>query len=320
VGFSIYLESKMSKAERKEGYVEKLNKLISSYNKVLIVGADNVGSHHMQQIRRSIRDKANLIMGKNTMVRRVIRTSHPQLQSLLPYIKGNVGFVFTDADLSDVRNQLLALRVSAPAKVGAVSPVDVIIPKGDTGLEPTQTAFLQALNIATKINKGQIQIINDKQILSVGDKVGNSEATLLSKLGIRPFSYGLSVQVIFDDGFIYKPDVLDITANDIFTKFSEGVSKVAQLSLQIGYPTLASVPHSFARAFKNILAIAVATDISFKQAEEIKNILENPEAFAAAASAFQEAPKHVEAPKEEAKPKEEENEESEGDKGFGLFD
>lgn len=310
-------------AERKEGYNKKLNDLLTSYNKILLVGADNVGSHHMQQIRRSIRANASLIMGKNTMVRRVIRNSHPELQSLLPHIRGNVGFVFTNGDLSEVRNQLLELRVAAPAKAGAISPVDVFIPKGDTGLEPTQTAFLQALNIATKINKGQIQIINDKQILTAGDKVGSSEATLLAKLGIKPFSYGLTVQVIYDEGFIYKPDILDITPSDILAKFSDGVSKIAQLSLQIGYPTLASIPHSFARAFKNVLAVAVATNVTFKQAEEIKNILENPEAFAAlaAASASQEAPRSVEAPKADDKPAaKEESEESEGDMGFGLFD
>jgi large subunit ribosomal protein LP0 len=258
------------------------------------------------------------------MVRRVIRNNHPELHSLLPYIKGNVGFVFTNSDLGEVRNQLLAQRVAAPAKAGAISPIDVVIPKGDTGLEPTQTAFLQALNIATKINKGQIQIINDKQILTAGDKVGSSEATLLQKLNIKPFSYGLSVQVIYDEGFIYKPDVLDITPSDVLAKFSDGVSKLAQLSLQIGYPTLASIPHSFARAFKNVLAIAVATDYTFKQAEEIKNILENPEAFAAAAAAsvVNEAPKAADASKESkaAEKEKSDEEESEGDRGFGLFD
>ena len=103
----------MSNTERKEGYIKKLTNLLSTYNKILLVGADNVGSHHMQQIRRSIRENANLLMGKNTMVRRVIRQSHPELQSLLPYVKGNVGFVFTNSDLSEVRNQLLAQRVSS---------------------------------------------------------------------------------------------------------------------------------------------------------------------------------------------------------------
>ena len=309
--------------ERKESYVKKLGGLLTTYNKILIVGADNVGSHHMQQIRRSIRANSELLMGKNTMVRRVIRNEFPDFHTILPHVRGNVGFVFTNADLAEVRDQLLALRVAAPAKAGAISPVDVTIPKGDTGLEPTQTAFLQALNIATKINKGQIQILNDKQILTAGEKVGNSEATLLQKLNIKPFSYGLSVQVIYDAGFIYKPDVLDITASDIIAKFAAGASKIASLSLQIGYPTVASVPHSITRAFKNCLAVAVATNYSFKQAEEIKSILENPEAYAAlaAAQSVSEAPKAAAAEvKEDAPAAKDESEESEGDMGFGLFD
>jgi len=309
--------------ERKESYIKKLGALLSTYNKILIVGADNVGSSHMQQIRRSIRGNSELLMGKNTMVRRVIRNEFPDFHSILPHVKGNVGFVFTNADLAEVRDQLLALRVAAPAKAGAISPVDVTIPKGDTGLEPTQTAFLQALNIATKINKGQIQILNDKQILTAGEKVGNSEATLLQKLNIKPFSYGLSVQVIYDAGFIYKPDVLDIGASDIIARFTAGATKIASLSLQIGFPTVASVPHSITRAFKNCLAVAIATNYSFKQAEEIKSILENPEAYAAlaAAQAVSEAPKAAAAEaKQDAPAAKDESEESEGDMGFGLFD
>lgn len=312
----------MSTTERKEAYIAKLCNLLNTYKQILLVGADNVGSSHMQQIRQTIRDKACLLMGKNTMIRRVIRASYPELHLLLPHIKGNVGFVFTNDDLRVVRDQLLALRVAAPAKAGAISPVDVIIPAGDTGLEPTQTAFLQALNIATKINKGQIQILNDKQILSTGEKVGSSEATLLQKLKIKPFSYGLTVQIIYEDGYLYKPYVLDVGAEDIIRRFTEGTTKLAQLALQIGYPTLSSIPHSFARAFKNLLAVAVATDYTFKQAEEIKNILENPEAFAAAAAASA-ATSVVETAKTETKeqPKaKEESEESEGDMGFGLFD
>jgi predicted fused transcriptional regulator/phosphomethylpyrimidine kinase len=54
-------------------------------------------------------------MGKNTMVRKVVRQqmeNNPNLAKLLPHIKGNVGFVFTKGDLKDVRTQLLSNRVS----------------------------------------------------------------------------------------------------------------------------------------------------------------------------------------------------------------
>ena len=37
------------------------------------MGADNVGSKQMQQIRMSLRGKAVVLMGKNTMMRKAIR-------------------------------------------------------------------------------------------------------------------------------------------------------------------------------------------------------------------------------------------------------
>jgi len=49
----------------------------------------------------------------------------------------------------------------------------------------------------------------------------------------------------------------------------QGVRNVSSISLAINYPTLASVPHSIINGFKNLLAIAVATDIDFAQAETV---------------------------------------------------
>lgn len=56
--------------------------------------------------------------------------------------------------------------------------------------------LLQALSIPTKINKGTVEIVSDVKLITAGDKVGASEATLLSKLGIKPFEYGLVIQKV----------------------------------------------------------------------------------------------------------------------------
>jgi len=318
----------MGSLERKGEYFEKLQKLLAKYDKILLVTADNVGSNHMQRIRKAVRGRAELLMGKNTMIRKAMRAyleTKPQLESIIPHIRENVGMVFTNGDLGEVRTLLEGLRVGAPAKVGSIAPCDVLIPKGDTGLEPTQTAFLQALNIATKINKGQIQIINDKQVITKGEKVGSSEATLLQKLGIFPFSYGLTVTFVYDDGFSYEPAILELSDNKILDEFAAGVKNVACVSLAIGFPTLASVPHSLANAYKNLLSISLATKYTFSRAKELKDLLENPEALAAAQSAAAAAPAAASAAAPAAaaapeKEKEEEKEESDEDMGFGLFD
>jgi len=315
-----------SKKARKATYFVKLRELLADYPKILIVGADNVGSSQMQKIRISLRGEAVVLMGKNTQVRKVIRedsAANKALETLLPLVKGNVGFVFTKGDLSKIRDKLLANKVGAPAKAGAIAPNDVNVPKGPTGLEPTQTSFLQALNIASKINKGQVEIINDVALMKKGDKVGSSEAALLAKLNIRPFSYGLSLLHVYDHGHVYEPSVLDIKDEDLLNRFREGVANVAGLSLALSYPTLASLPHALANAFKRVLSVAVETQINFPEVQKIKDYIANPSAFAVAAAPVAAAKEEKKDDKKKEEKKEEKVVEEEDDDdmfgGGGLF-
>jgi large subunit ribosomal protein LP0 len=305
----------------KANYFTRLVEYLDEYPKCFIVGADNVGSKQMQQIRIGLRGTAVVLMGKNTMMRKAIRghlENNPALEKLLSHIRGNVGFVFTNGDLSYVRGKLLENKVRAPARAGAIAIGDVIIPAQNTGLGPEKTSFFQALSIPTKIAKGSIEMISDVHILKPGDKVGPSEATLLNMLNISPFSYGLQVQMVYDSGSIFEPRILDIKPEDLRARFLEGVRNVAAVSLQIGYPTVASAPHSLVNGFKNLLAVAAVTEISFKEAETVKEFLKDPSKFAAVLAApAAAAPAKQAAKKEEKK---EESEEEDDDMGFGLFD
>jgi len=316
------------KSTWKSNYFLKLLNLLDEYPKFFIVGADNVGSNQMQQIRIALRGTAEVLMGKNTMMRKAIRghlDSNPALEKVLPHIVDNIGFVFTKADLVEVRDKLLSNKKPAAAKAGALAPIDVFVPAQNTGLGPEKTSFFQALQIATKITRGTIEILNEVHIIKKDEKVGASEATLLGMLNIHPFAYGLQILQVYDGGSIFHPSVLDITDEDIRAKFIEGAAIVTMTCLGIGYPTPASVPHMVSNAFRNLLAIAVETDYTFKEAEQIKDMIANPEKFAAIAApvAAAAAPAAAAAaPAEEAKPaaKEESDEESDDDMGFGLFD
>merc|ERR1711994_647396 len=122
-----------------------------------------------------------------------------------------------------------------------------------------------------KITKGTIEITNNVALIKAGDKVGMSEATLLNMLGISPFTYGLVVNKVYDSGSIFDPTIL------------AGIRNIAALCLKIGYPTVASVPHSIINGMKNCMALAAVTEITFKEAETMKAFLADPSAFAVAA-------------------------------------
>merc|ERR1711915_918154 len=169
--------------------------------------------------------------------------------------------------------------------------------------------------MGTKITKGTIEIIQDVHIIKKEDKVGASEATLLNMLKISPFTYGLIIQKVYDSGSVFSPEILDITDDDIKDMFMSGVRNVASVCLQIGYPTMASAPHSIANGMKNLLAVAAVTDITFKEAEQLKEFLADPSKFAAAAPVAAAAAEAAAAAKVE-----EEEEDEDDDMGFGLFD
>jgi large subunit ribosomal protein LP0 len=261
---------KSKRTIRKEGLKAKLDKYLQEYKNVLICTVDNVGSHQMQKVRISLRGKAVLLMGKNTIARKAIREhqeSNPALEALLPFVKGNIGFVFTNGDLNTVRKTVLENKVPAAAKQGSIAPIDVFVPPGPTGLDPGQTAFFQALNISTKIARGSIEIINQVHLVKVGEKVTASHVALLSKLNINPFFYGIKVTHVYESGSVYGSEVLDLTPEDLMSKFFAGVRKVAALSLAIGYPTAASLPHVLGGAFRKLLYISSATGYEFKEAK-----------------------------------------------------
>jgi len=305
----------------KELYFTKLKSLVEEYSSIFIVNVDNVGSNQMHQIRVALRGKGVVLMGKNTMVRRALRTilaELPQFERLLPHVRGNIGFVFTNSDLKEIRAIITANKVAAPARAGAMATVDVIIPGGNTGMEPGKTSFFQALRIPTKIARGTIEIVGDVQVVTAGTRVGSSEATLLNMLNISPFTYGMTVVQIFDAGNVFAPEVLDIDEQVLIDRFLSGIKTIAAISLALKYPTIVSVPHLLVNAYKNLLAISLATEYTFEGSEKVKEYLANPDAFAAAA-----APTEAAAPaaaEEKAAEKEEEKEESDEDMGFGLFD
>jgi len=306
----------------KQAYFAKLKDFIETYPSIFVVNVDNVGSNQMHQIRQALRGKGVILMGKNTMVRRAIRlilADHPDFERFLPLVKGNVGFVFTSADLKEIRDVILANKVAAPAKAGALAPNDIIVPAGNTGMEPGKTSFFQALQVPTKIARGTIEIVSDVHLVIAGDRVDASQATLLNMLGISPFTYGMKIIQIFSEGQLFPASVLDVSEDELIGRFMSGVKTIAAISLAISYPTLASVTHSLVNSYKNVLAVALETDYTFPEVEALKDRLANPEAYAAAAPAADAGAAAGGAAAKEEKPAEEE-EESDDDLGFGLFD
>lgn len=228
---------------------------------------------------------------------------------------------------------ILAEKVAAPARAGAVAPLDVYVPAGNTGMEPGKTSFFQALGVPTKIARGTIEITTDLKLVEAGTKVGGqcsgsilsahplteptaSEATLLNMLNISPFTYGMSIAQVYDGGQTFPPSVLDIKEEQLLKALNSAIATITQISLAANYPTLPSIMHSFMNSYKNVLAVAIETDYSWEGISDLKDRIANPDAYAAAAPTETEVAPDQGTEAVEEKP--EEPEEESGDEGMIL--
>jgi len=258
------------------------------------------------------------------MIIREQLAANPKLEGLLQYVRGNMGLCFTYEDLRKIREVITANKVPAAAKSGTVAPIDVFVPPGPTGLDPGQTSFFQALNIATKIARGSIEIVNTVHLIKAGEKVTSSAVALLAKLDIKPFFYGVVVTSVYENGAIYPVHILDVTPDELLAKFFNGVRKLAAIGLAIGYPTAATVPHSIANGWKKLIALALGTGYDFKELNDLKSAkpvaAAAPAAAAAGAAAKKDDKKDAKKEVKEEKPKEEEEEDDGMGGGMGgLF-
>jgi large subunit ribosomal protein LP0 len=276
------------KLAKKAAYFEKLINLCVEHPSALIVHVDHVGSKQMQDIRVALRGKAQVLMGKNSMIRKALQIGHERhpeagMDKIRAIMVGNIGFIFaTNSTLDEIREIIANFKVMSAAKAGQVSLVDWRIPAGPTGMDPSQTNFFQALNIGTKIVKGQIELVSEYQILKVGEKVSASQQVLLGKLGIKPFEYGMVVQQVYQDASVFSAAVLDIKPEELIAKFCVGMANMAAFSRELGIPTEAGVPHALGNAFKNVAALVGKIDFEFKEVEEVRKFFADPDAYAAA--------------------------------------
>jgi large subunit ribosomal protein LP0 len=240
------------------------------------------------------------------------KKKNPSLESLLPYLSGNVGLIFTKIEPSEVKKILSENKIPAPAKIGQVAQCDVIIPSGPTNLPPDGTSFFQALNISTKIEKGQIEIEKPIKIITKGQNVGNSEFELLKKLNIVPFSYEIQIILIYDNKFSYDPVVLEISEENIIETIESVYGSISSVSKVICYPTLDSLKFTLKKTIANIYTVCRFLDIDIK----IKSSAINKEEYYEKTLNNDILENVDEISKTSVEIKSEENE----DFGFGLFD
>jgi large subunit ribosomal protein L10 len=223
---------------KKVQQIDELTKLIERSNVIGIVKTSGIGTRQLQGIKRSLREQASIKVVKNTLVRKAIEKVDGKKQGvdrLAPLLVGQNAFIFTDMSPFRLSVIFSKSKVKAPAKAGSVATNDVVVPAGNTGFTPGPIiSQLGEVGLPTRVESGSIWITRDSVVVKKGDKVSQTLAIVLSRLGIEPFEVQLRLASAYEKGEIISGAVFDIDEERVINQLREAQNNAINLSVFAG--------------------------------------------------------------------------------------
>ena len=321
-------------AEWKKEEVNELKGLIESAEVVGIVNLLNIPARQLQEMRKTLAGKATIRLSKINLMKLALEDcvdEKANITELSDYMEGQPALVCTDMNPFRLYKILEDSKTSAPAKAGATAPDDIVVPAGDTGFPPGPfLGDLQQIGVPAKIDKGKIVVSKDTTVVKAGEEVPKAVASALTRMDIKPMEVGMDLKAVYEDGSIFKADVLAIDEEETFADIQNAFTRAFNLSVFSAFPTsetistIISTAHSKAYnvaieaavptsktsdmliALANAKMLALAGELSSDAIDdEIANKLAN--VAVSAAPVVEEAEEEVEEEEEEEEDKSEEN-------------
>ena len=244
--------------QRKLDIVENIVNELETYSTVGIVEMEGIGARTVQKLRDDLRDKAKIVLAKNTLMRKALEQSSLKgAEKLSELVKGSVAFLFTDHSPYSIANYLEKNRVKAPAKAGGLAPTQVIVQKMNTGFPPgTIISELNSVGLDTRIEGGTVALSKDTVVLEPGDRISVTLASILTRLDIEPFLVGLSLSSVLDKGDIILHKDLLIDFDAIRDELIFAYRMATNLSIESGFLTTETAPQVIGSAYNKALALA----------------------------------------------------------------
>jgi large subunit ribosomal protein L10 len=229
--------------------VDELVDFIESYASVGIVGVAGIPSRQLQNMRRDLHGSADVRMSRNTLLRRALDEVDQGYEDLSEFVSGQVALIGTNDNPFGLYQQLEASKTPAPINAGEIAPNDIVIPEGDTGIDPGPfVGELQQVGAEARIMDGSIKVTADSTVLETGEEVSDELANVLGELGIEPKEVGLDLRSVYSEGVLFEPDELAIDVDEYRADVESAAAAARNLSVNASYPTARTAGTLLAKA------------------------------------------------------------------------
>ena len=318
--------------EWKKQLVKELAELVRKYPVIGIADLTGMPTAQLQKIRRKFRKKILFKVVKKRLFLKALEEAGIDSSKLEPHLKGTILLMFTDMNPFKLARLIESEKMPAPAKPGMVTDREIVIPEGDTGIQPgPMLSVFGKLKIPYEIRRNSIYVKKDTVVAKPGDVISEELAGLLQTLGIMPFEVGIKITAVYDEGVVIPREELLVDLEEFKRDVIDAVREAIGLAAEVGLViTPEAAELALVKAALEARALALAAAIPLPGTVEEAIVSAEAEANAVIAAMGDKAkelgleavtattPTPVPAAAEEKKEEEEEEKEEEVDISEGL--
>jgi large subunit ribosomal protein L10 len=246
-------------SEEKRAIVDDTVKLLDDYKLIGAADLTKVGSGMLQDMRKQLRGRVTIRGIKNTLMRIAMeRASLEGTDDFLSEIKGQNIYIFSNGNPFELAMTLHRNKVRVFAKDGDTALETLVIPSGNTGLSPGPIiSKFGGLGIRTRIEAGNIWVVQDTEVAKAGDTISADLADLLTRLGIRASEMGLEIKAVYEGGIVIPREDLILDMDVYAERLARAYSGAFQVALKAVYVTPSTIIPLLSMAAQNARNVAL---------------------------------------------------------------
>ncbi len=257
--------------EEKEEIVEDLGERIEDKPVIGILDMNNLPSKQLQQIKKEMKEFANVRMERKTLMNLAIENAEKEgVEQLNESEAIQPAFIFSDKDPFQLYSLIQRNKTSAAAQGGETAPSDIEVPDGDTGIGPgPMLGKLQGAGLQVQVQDGSIHVQNPGVIVEKGETITEDDAEILNQIGIEPLEIGLDLEIAYSEGEIFTAEELDIDEEEYRTDVEAAASQAFNLAVNAGIvneTTVETIVSEAAQKAKNVsISEGIPTDETIEE-------------------------------------------------------
>ena len=249
--------------------MQELKAESKAYPVVAVASIASLPSRNFGAVKKKIRGQADIVFARHTLLKMALEEARPETKELLSFLGNGGVLVFTKLPAFKLYKLFKQNKSKAAAKPGQIAPYDIIVPAGETSLAPGPVLTeLKQAKIDARIQGTKVVIVKDTVVAKKGDAISDQAAKILSKLGVTPMENGIDVKAVWENGLLYKQDVLDVDEFALVESLKQAHASAVNLAVFAGIMNGTTAQIIIAKAARQANALQKLVDSKQAPAEK----------------------------------------------------